>query len=360
MIPVLKPNPPAIEKWSKYIQLSYEKSTFSNGGPCVQLLEQRLQEYLNLPHQPVLMCNATIALTVALQAYGLHGSIVLMPSFTFAATPHSLLNAGCIPALVDIEDNLQTSLESLESTWKKVENECKALVVVNALGFASDYAKYERFAAEHNLKLIFDSAALLGANYADGSKMGAAGDCEIFSLHVTKTFGIGEGALVTSKNKDFLDKCRQIINFGFNGNGIAETVGVNAKCSEFHAAIGLSVLDEIENTFNRKKEVFDRYEEMFGSLPVKTLKSPSAYQVYPIIFDSKKTRDKVQKALKDENVGTRIYYIPTHHQPYFLPLNHQPLPKTDFYAERILCIPFFESITKQEQELVFQIIEKNL
>lgn len=357
MIPVLKPTPPSIEKWTKYLQMSYDQSTFSNGGPCVKLLESRLKDYLGLEHEPVLMCNATIALTVVMQAMELPGSAALMPSFTFAATPHSALNAGCYPALVDIEDDLHASLESLNQVYN---HECKSLVVVQALGYSCDYKKYEEFAKDHDLKLIFDSAACLGASYSDGKKVGSAGDCEIFSLHITKTFGIGEGALVTSKNKEFLERCRQITNFGFNKDGLVETSGVNAKCSEFHAAVGLAVLDEIDLKMGLKTTAAEKYNNLLKDLPVKVLSGNSAHQVYPVIFESKEVRDRVKKSLQDENIMTRIYYIPTHHQPYFSPLIRNTLPKTDYYYERILCIPFFECISSEEQELIVQIISKNL
>lgn len=357
MIPVLKPNPPSIEKWSKYLQMSYDQSTFSNGGPCVKLLESRLKDYLGLEHEPVLMCNATVALTVAMQAMDLPGSATLMPSFTFAATPHSILNAGCIPVLVDIEDDLQTSIESLKERYN---HECKSLVVVQALGYVCDYKKYEEFAKDHDIKLIFDSAALLGATYEDNKKVGTAGDCEIFSLHITKTFGIGEGALVTSKDKDFLDKCRQIINFGFNKNGESEMCGINAKCSEFHAAVGLAVLDDIEKTLTSKCRVFENYFNLLRDERIRHFNGYSAYQVYPVIFESKEVRDRVQKALLDQNILTRIYYIPTHHQPYFQPLIRNTLPKTDYYFERILCLPFYETLSIEEQEQIVKIISNAL
>ena len=373
MIPVLKPNPPPIEKWSKYLQMSYDQSQFSNGGPCSKLLESRLKDYLGLEHEPVLMCNATVALTVVLQALQLQGTPVLMPSFTFSATPLSLLNAGCAPILVDIDDDLQASVDSLKQQLWLVPD-CKALVVVQALGFSCDYKKYEKFAAENNLKLIFDSAACLGASYepewdengdrlypeAPIKKVGTAGDCEVFSLHITKTFGIGEGALVTSKDKAFLDTCRQMINFGFNKKGETEMIGTNGKCSEFHAAVGLAVLDDIFLTMNEKMVNASLYNWYFKKKPVRYLYAWSGYQVYPLIFESKEVRDRVQAALHKKDILTRIYYTPTHKQPYFSFLAGYDLPKTDYYYERILCIPLFETISIEEQELIANIVLENL
>ena len=171
------------------------------------------------------MSNATIALEVALKAFELKDCDILMPSFTFAATAHSVLNSGNTPVLVDIDDDLCLSILDAEH---KITPNTKAMIVVQALGYVCDYKKYEEFAKDNNLILIFDSAAVLGANYSDDTKVGHGGDCEIFSLHITKTFGIGEGALVTGKDQSFLSKCSEIINFGFINN-ICWQTGTNGK-----------------------------------------------------------------------------------------------------------------------------------
>lgn len=352
MIPIIKPNPPKIQKWSRYLQMSYDSSIFSNGGPCSNLLEERLKEYLSITETPILMCNATIALTVVLEAFGLKGCDILIPSFTFAATAHSVLNSRCYPVLVDIDKDLCLDLNSAK---KKMSSFTKAMIVVQPLGYVCDYKKYEAFAKENNLILIFDSAATLGANYQDGTKVGHAGDCEIFSLHITKTFGIGEGALVTSKNPEILSICRKKINFGFENN-ISQIPGTNAKCSEFHAAVGLSVLDTIEEKLYIKRKKAEYYMK---NLSINTLKRNNAYQVYPIIFDAKEQRDLTIQKLKDKDIQSKIYYIPIHYHKHFNLLSDLDLKNTNYYSDRILCIPLFETITKEEQDRVIETIKNS-
>lgn len=343
-IPFLKPSPPPIKVWSKYLEMSYAASTFSNGGPCVKMLEERLKHYLHLQYKtPVLMCNATVALTVALQALGIKGR-VLLPSFTFAATAHSVKAAGLDFDLVDCGDDCFLSLDHAQ---KILTEEHEALIVVHALGYVPNYNAYERFAKKNRLKLIFDSAASLGASYDNGFKTGVAGDCEVFSLHVTKSFGIGEGALVTSRNEEFLKKCRQIINFGFDDTGRSTMVGTNAKMSEFHAAVGLSVLETIDQKIAFKNEIANRYKVLLTPTQIKTLNGNTAHQVFPILFPTGEIRDKAIDKLRENEIGCKVYYVPLHHHPYFP--TSQALPKTDDIASRILCIPFFESIRVEEQ-----------
>jgi len=364
MIPLLKPKPPSIEAWSKYLKQSYAQSSFSNGGPCVKQLEGKLQSYIQLEHTPVLMCNATIALTVALQAFDLQSSDVLIPTFTFAATAHSVIAAGCNPVFVDL--NPYDCHMSLEDAELRITSNTRAMVVVQSLGYIVDYAKYEQFASRHGLTLIFDSAAALGANYDESRKVGTAGDCEVFSLHVTKTFGIGEGALVTSPNASMLQRCRQIINFGFNVRGESETVGTNAKMSEFHAAVGLSVLDTLELTLFKKKRLYREYKKSLieKKIPVRTLGEnhfyhDQAYQVMPIIFQTEEERQKVIEVFQQNQIGWRIYYSPLHTHPYFKDLSLGSYHEAESISSRILCIPFFEEMENDQLLKVTELIWKN-
>jgi dTDP-4-amino-4,6-dideoxygalactose transaminase len=357
MIPLLKPNLPKPSKWARYIKKSYETFTFANTGPCTSLLEERLQKYLNVNFKPVLMCNATIGLTVVLESLGLTSdSEVLMPSFTFSATAHSVLNAKLKPVLVDCD--LDSFLD-LENAKSKITKNTKVMVVVQALGFSCDYKKYEKFCKKHNLKLIFDSAALLGAKYSDGKMVGNAGDFEVFSLHATKTFGIGEGCLVTSKNRKSLDLIRQQINFGFK-QGYSVTYGNNAKISEFHSAIGNAVLDSIESKIKKKERVANLYKKYLKDCNVCFFNHNSAYQVFPLVFKDKKTRDKINKILSNMKIGTRIYYVPIHVQPFFKNLNvADSFKNSDYLFNRILCVPFFETLKESEVKKISELINKH-
>lgn len=358
MIPLIKPNLPKPKEWWKYLKKSYEANHFSNGGPCCLLLEQRLKKYLNIKYDPLLVSNATIGLTLVLESLNLdRDSEIIMPSFTFAATAHSVLNAHLKPVLADCDDDSFISLDDVKS---KINSKTKALIVVQALGFSCDYKKYEKFAKKNNLILIFDSAALLGANYKDGKKVGTAGDFEIFSLHATKTFGIGEGGLITSKHKKFLDHCKKQTNFGFV-NGLSVQCGTNAKLSEISCAIGNSVLDIIDKKLNKKAKVANLYKYFLKDVPVCYFTGNSAHQVFPVIFKDKQTRDKIKKNLDKNNIGNRVYYIPIHVQKFFKNLNVKDnFTKSEFFYDQILCLPLYDDISSKDISKICKIIKENL
>ena len=358
MIPLIKPNLPKPKEWWKYLKKSYEANHFSNGGPCSNLLESRLKKYLNTKHDPLLVSNATVGLTIALNALNLpKDSEVIIPSFTFSATAHSVLNANLKPVLADCGND---SFLCLNDITKKISSRTKVFIVVQALGFSCDYKKYEKFAKQNNLILIFDSAALLGADYKDGKKVGVAGDFEIFSLHATKTFGIGEGGLITSKHKNLLEHCRKQTNFGFE-NGFSVHCGTNAKLSEISCAIGNSALDGIAKKLSSKDTVASWYKFHLKDTDVCYFNGNSAHQVFPVVFKDKATRDKIKKILDKNKIGNRIYYIPIHVQEFFKNLNvKDKFPKSEYFYEHILCLPIYDDLRSKDVTKICKVIKDNL
>jgi dTDP-4-amino-4,6-dideoxygalactose transaminase len=333
-----------------HLQKSYDTNIFSNGGPCVKGLEEKLSAWIQT--DAILMSNATIALRVVIEAMGLKGCDILVPSFTFAATACSIIDAGCRPVLVDCDP--QTLMMSIQDAESKVTSSTRAMVIVQALGYCCDPSIFEDFAEKFGLSLIFDSAASLGASYKNGEKVGSAGDAEVFSLHITKTFGVGEGGLVTTKCPNIAKKCRQLINFGFDSDLTCQEVGTNAKMSEFHAAVGLSVFDKIESKLACREDISRFYRHHLKN--VRFLQSSSAHQVFPVIFDSQKTRDLVAKELAAHGVGSRIYYKPLHIHPAFYDFVDGFYPNSQRIFETILCIPMWEGLSNRDLRDVVDLI----
>jgi len=362
-IPFIKPNPPALEDWTPYLKESYAKSHFSNQGPCVDLLEQRLGEYLSLQYTPTLVCNATLGLLTAIKTFSIEDCEVLIPSFTFAATAQAVLWAGCTPVFVDIDT--QDWHMDLDSAGECLTENTGAMIVVQSLGLSCDYKKYEDFAQEHGLVLIFDSAPSLGALYPDGTKMGSAGDCEVFSLHVTKSFGMGEGGLITSKSEGFLTSCKKVINFGLDQRGMATTQGINAKMSDFSAAVGLGVLDCFRVKMQIRRSLASEYVLQIETrnLPIQVQNSddPSCqtHQVFPVLFENHFQKVLAMKCLAAADIGFREYYIPLHTHPAFFPYRKLGgnLQNTDEISERLLCLPLFETMSYPEVEQVVRVLE---
>jgi dTDP-4-amino-4,6-dideoxygalactose transaminase len=145
-----------------------------------------------------------------------------------------------------------------------------------------------------------------------------------------------------------------MVNFGFNEDLAVVCGGGNAKCSEFHAAVGLAVLDTIEEKRAKRCTAAMYYNAAFKG--VRGANEGCGYQMYPLIFSDDATRNHVSNKLKEKGIGSRIYYNPLHNHPFFKHLHIHPLPITDHIASRILCLPFFDGISYDDMDNIISVI----
>ena len=341
----MKPSPPHPDKWVKYLQESYDTNTFCNFGPAVVAFQNKLQKYLGSKHPPVVACNATAALEVVLLALDLQNTEVLIPTFTFAATAHSVERAGAVPVFVDSTEN--TWHICLEDAAKKLSPKTRAMVVVNPFGMLIDIKGYQDFAKEHGLKLIFDSAAAFGAVYPNGNRYSE--EIEIYSFHVTKTMGIGEGAAIFAPDQKFLQKCLRTANFGFNDDSLVEYQGTNSKMSDFQAAVGIAKLEELNKSLYLRQNHAGYYNFRFELKTKKVLVQNNfslenhTYPFFPIRYLGDTVHIKQQ--LKDKQIGFRQYYQPLHIHPYFSKYSTNSYPIADELAKSVFCLPCYDSLT---------------
>lgn len=214
-----------------YLHKIHRNRYYSNTGPLVIEFEERLQKLFGAPCVTASSC--TSALTACLIALDLpKGSFVACPSWTFPATPASIVSAGHIPYFVDVQEDTQAL------TWG-VTN-AKAVVMVSPFGQPIK-SSWEEFNRITNIPIIVDAAAGFDA-FSTICKPWKIPVC--ISTHATKTFGTGEGGFVICTNEPFLKRVRHILNFGMDAERNIERCGINGKLSEYHAATGLAGLDE--------------------------------------------------------------------------------------------------------------------
>ena len=220
MIRLLKPGMP--DNFTDFLQESIAEANFSNWGPAVTKLELKSKEFFNFPTLPLALCNATLGLECALRTLVPEGGKVLVPSFTFPATMHSILNAGCEPIVCDVDSDGFVDFESYRISYCIMKDRgnapyIDAIVLVTSLGkipSAICIERYQRLADALSIPLIIDAAPALG------SRLEHYGDCTVYSMHITKTFGIGEGALVLFKNPAHRGICSSVANFGMEFNWV--------------------------------------------------------------------------------------------------------------------------------------------
>ena len=317
----------------------------TNNGPMVQEFEQRIAERVGVKHC-VAMCNATIALEIAIRALGLSGEVIV-PSWTFVATAHALYWQGITPVFADIDPD--THNLDPAAVRRMITPRTSGIIGVHLWGRAAPVDALQEIADEHGLKLMFDAAHAFGSSHK-GQSIGSFGACEVFSFHATKAFNTMEGGAVTTNDDALADTMRLMRNFGFKGYDNVIHPGTNGKMIEMCAAMGLANLDGFDDVIEANRRNHAAYKQALAGIPgVEVLDYDPAernshhYIVLEIGDACGSSRDEVIAALQAENILARKYFWPGCHgmQPYrdLFPHAGLMLPNTRTLSERVVVLP---------------------
>jgi dTDP-4-amino-4,6-dideoxygalactose transaminase len=303
--PFIRPSVPAPEEWLPDLEASYEAGWFSNRGPAVQAFEQELAERFGRPATAV--ANATVGLTAVLLALDVRGRVVL-PAFTFPATACAVDLAGCEPVFCDVD----------EETWEldpaalkeALAGGAAAVIHVRPFGLCRDLTEVEDVCAAAGAALIVDSAAGLGGRTSAGDQIGHAGACEVFSLHATKPFAVGEGGVVLG-GADVLDLVRRASNFGL-ADGDVVGRGLNAKMDEFAASRARAMLRRLDEEIAGRARHAAAYRETLDHALVAHPVDPGAppWQTYPVRLVNADARPALLDEFTTRGIEARAYYAP--------------------------------------------------
>ena len=248
-----------------------------------------------------------------------------------------------------------------EKIENAITNNTEAILATHVYGYPCDVAAIDDIAKRHNLKVIYDAAHCFGASL-NGKSLFDFGDVSTSSFHATKLFHTGEGGCIVANNPELAHTIYYMHNFGHNGQEAFWGVGVNAKSSELHAAMGLAVLPHIHDITTRRKAISHRYDEALNNLPLQrpTVVSDLQYNYayYPVLFRDEPTLLKVRDAMNVKNIFPRRYFYPAlSHLPY---VSGAATPVADDVSRRVLCLPLYHDLSDNDVELVCQTLKDNL
>lgn len=324
----------------------FDRDWLTNNGPLVQEFEQKLASMLGVRHV-IALCNATIALEIATRALGLHGEVVV-PSFTFIATAHSLQWQGITPVFCDIDPTTHTL--DPEAVERMITPRTTGIIGVHVWGRPCNVEALREIAERRNLKLMFDAAHAFGCSHR-GKMIGNFGEAEIFSFHATKFFNSFEGGAVATNDDVLAKKIRLMKNFGFSGVDNVVYIGTNGKMTEVCAAMGLTTLESLGDIIETNRRNYNSYRaglaDIEGLRPVTYDESEKCNFQYIVCEVDEEvagiSRDRLVEILQAENVIARRYFYPGCHQmePYrsFFPHSHLLLPNTEKLVKRVLSLP---------------------
>ena len=362
MIPVTKPYLPSREKLDKYLDGIYERHWLTNNGQLVRELTQRLEEYLGVENL-LLVANGTLALQIAYRALGISDAKpdetpeAITTPFTFIATASSLKWDGITPVFADIDP--ATWCLDPENIEAAITANTRAIVPVHVFGNACDVEGIEAVAKKYNLKVIYDAAHAFGVTYK-GESLLKHGDAATLSFHATKLFHCTEGGAIVFKHKEDLERARAMINFGITGPETIEELGINAKMNELQAAMGLCVLDEMEDNLTSRAKIWRRYKEALPDsvqLQLKPHDLDYNYAYFPVVFQSEEQAKNVEVVLKENGVLARRYFYPSLESVNCLGM-FKAQPVSLDIASRILCLPIFDGLIELEQNRIINLIDE--
>lgn len=335
----------------------------TNNGPFVQEFEQKIANMLEVKHC-IAMCNATVALEIAIRAVGMKGEVIV-PSFTFIATAHALQWQEITPVFCDIDPH--THMIDPNRVEELITPRTTGIIAVHLWGQACDTNSLAAIAKRHDLKLMFDAAHSFGCSH-NGRMIGNFGDAEVFSFHATKFFNTFEGGAVVTNNDELAARIRLMKNFGFSGFDNVSYIGTNGKMSEISAAMGLTGIESLQEVISINRRNYRQYQKELQNLPgVKMLsfdeQEQPNYQYIVLEIDEAVThvsRDRVLDILWAENVIARRYFYPGCHrmEPYrsYFPHSVLLLPETESLVKRVLVLPTGTSVDAQDISAICHLI----
>jgi len=341
-----------------------DRRWLTNDGPYVQEFEQKLARLLGVKHC-IVMCNATIALEITIRALGLTGDVII-PSFTFIATAHSLQWQEITPVFCDIQQSTHTI--DPDCVEKMITPRTTGIIGVHLWGRPCAIEALTDIANKHNLKLLFDAAHAFGCSHRQ-RMIGSFGNAEVFSFHATKFFNTFEGGAVTTNDDDLAKKIRLMKNFGFAGYDNVVYIGTNGKMNELSAAMGLTGLESLDKFIAVNFRNYHQYHECLAGIPgIVPVSYDEAeknnYQYIVCEVDENTTgisRDTLMKVLHAENIIARRYFYPGCHnmEPYrsLFPNASLRLTHTDFVAQRVLSLPTGTAVGNREIAKICRILK---
>jgi len=319
-IPVNEPLLDGNEK--KYLNECIDGGWISSEGPFVKQFEEEFASIVGRKHA-IAVTNGTAALDVAVESLGIGpGDEVILPTFTIISCVLQIVRSGATPVLVDSD----------ASTWNmdvsqiegKITKKTKAIMVVHIYGLPVDMAPVLELCQKHDLKLIEDSAEMIGQTYKKCS-CGSFGDISTVSFYPNKHITTGEGGMVLTDDDGLAEQCRELRNLCFKPKErfVHERMGWNLRMTNMQAAVGVAQLERLDEFLEKKRWIGQTYNDLLRDLPLvqlpleRTNYAENIYWVYGLVLKEAQGSDSKEliSIMAKRGVGCRPFFCPMHQQP---------------------------------------------
>lgn len=353
-------------------------------GPKLAEFEQAICDYIGCKYA-VAVNSGTSALHIAIRALGLErGAEVILPSFTFSALLNVILLEGLQPKFLDIDP--ETYNVRPDRVAAAFTPRTRLILAVHTFGFPTDVQSRREIAKElgisreqhprHMPYIIEDACEALGTEVR-GKKVGGYGDAGLFAFYPNKQITTGEGGVLVTSSQQIALQARKLRSQGRDPelDWLQHTeIGFSYRLSDINCALGISQLRRIEEVVARRQKLAEVYDRELAGIadvlrpPLASKVGRISWFVYPIQLTkkfSRADRDRICKSMLHKGIATGRYFAPLHLQPVLASSITQiksglRLPNTEFVADRIIALPFFNALTGKEIQEVCAALEDSI
>jgi len=353
------------------------RSDWLTTGPKVAEFEDAMAGWVGAKYA-VSFSSGTAALHAAAFATGLQsGDEAITSPLTFAATANCVLYQGAMPVFADVlEDTLNLDHEQVAT---RITARTKAILPVDYAGHPAELDSILQLADRHGLIVIEDACHALGAEYR-GRRVGSVAHMTVFSFHPVKHLTTGEGGMVTTDNPVFAETLRRFRNHGISSDARQRQragqwhyemvlLGFNYRLTDIACALGLQQIKKLEANLERRRQIAAQYASEFRCMasvvaPVVGPEVNPAWHLFPIRLDLPRLsagRGELFQALRAENIGVNVHYIPVHRHPYYhdrFGYKGGEFPVAEAAYERLISLPMFHGMSDNDVEDVVCAVRK--
>ena len=347
-------------------------------GPATEAFEESIKSATGAKYVTA-VANGTAALHVACLAAGIKpGDEVIVSPITFAASANCVRYCGATPVFADIDP--KTWNIDPASIREKLTVKTKAIVAVDFGGVHVDSDEIRKICDENGLTFIEDAAHAMGT-FHNGRAVGTIADITTFSFHPVKTITTGEGGAVATNDPELGKMIELYAKHGITRNHdlMRETdqggwyyeqlvLGYNYRISDIEASLGVSQMKRLDQFGSRRKELVAFYNEQFSKIPevqfqIDASPDDTVRHLYCLKFDTEAlgvTRRWIFDALRAENLGVNVHYLPVYLLPYYKDLGHGrgDCPNAEDYYDHCVTLPLHCGLSNEDAQLVVDAVTK--
>ncbi|MEI6207768.1 MAG: DegT/DnrJ/EryC1/StrS family aminotransferase [Desulfuromonadales bacterium] len=353
------------------------ESGWLGSGPKVDQFEQDFIAYKQTDYAAAVN-SGTAALHLSMLAAGLQpGDEVITTPMTFCATINAIIHAGATPVLADV-DAVSMNIDPLQ-VERKITSGTRAILPVHFAGRPCNMDALQEITNRHRFKLIEDCAHAIETEYK-GVKAGTFGDFGCFSFYATKNIMTGEGGMVLAKQEEDISRVKVLALHGMNKEAWKRfsdseyrhyqviECGFKYNMMDMQAAIGIHQLLQVERYWDRRQEIWQRYNEAFATLPIGLPAEPEpdtrhAYHLYSILVDAVRTgisRDDFLNAMTAQKIGVGVHYLSIPEHPYYqhtFGWRPEDYPNAMRIGRQTVSLPISAKMTDSDVEDVIEAVK---